>query len=187
MSSLLAVLDLAVPACDSGSVSGSVEPEASRVESVSGEESVLGEESDNGPDEVACGRPFELPAAGGLRLVAQFPEHVAAGQPTLSGTVEVTSEEGVRGVAAAAADVFLVRDGRVVTTPLAQDAIGIRCDLAAGETASLAGLALLTSCEPDGGPVPPDVYELYVRVVLIPDDEITPQAFFGGPWPLRVE
>jgi hypothetical protein len=180
MSPLLAVLALVVAACDSGSVSGSVEPEASREESVSGGEPA------NGPGEVVCGRAFELPAAGGLRLVGQFPERVAAGQPTVSGMVEVTSEEAVRGVAAAGADVFLVRDGRVVTTPLAQDAMGIRWDLAAGETASLPGTGSLVSCEPDGGPVPPGGYELYVRVVLVPDDATTPQASFGGPWPLQV-
>lgn len=185
MLSLLAVLVLAGAACGSGSVSGSVEPETPPVESESGHKP--GEEPGNVPGEVACGRPFELPAAGGLRLVGQFPEHAPAGQPTVSGMVEVTAEEAVRGVAAAGADVFLVRDGRIVTTPLAQDAMGIRWDLAAGETKSLPGTGSLVSCEPDGGPVPPGGYELYVRVVLVPDDETTPQVSFGGPWPLQVE
>jgi hypothetical protein len=99
--------------------------------------------------------------------------------------VEVTSGEAVRGVAAAAADVFLVRDDRVVTTPVAQDAIGIRWELAAGETRTMPALASLVSCEPQGGPLPPGEYELYARVVVTPDDGAAQQAF-GGPWPLRV-
>ena len=103
-----------------------------------------------------------------LRLVARFPESVRAGQQTLSGTVEVTSREAMRGVAPAAADVFLVREDRVVTTPVAQDAIGIRWELAAGETRTMPALASLVSCEPDGGPLPPGDYELYARVVVTP-------------------
>ena len=120
------------------------------------------------PGEVRCGRPFQLPVAGGLRLVARFPESVHAGQQTVSGTVEVTSREAMRGVAAPAADVFLVRDDRVVATPMAQDAIGVRWELAAGETRSVPALASLVSCESHGGPLPPGRYELYARVVRDP-------------------
>ena len=88
-----------------------------------------------------------------LRLVVRFPESVPAGQQTVSGTVEVTSREAMRGVAPPAADVFLVRDDRVVTTPVAQDAIGIRWELAAGETRTMPALASLVSCEAAGGPL----------------------------------
>ena len=45
--------------------------------------------------EVRCGRPFELPAPGDLRLVVRFPESVRAGQQTVSGKVEVTSREAI--------------------------------------------------------------------------------------------
>ena len=135
--------------------------------------------------EVRCGRPFQLPAPAGLRLVARFPESVPAGQQTLSGMVEVTSREAMRGVSPPAADVFLVLDDHVVTTPVAQDAIGIRWDAAAGETRTMPALASLVSCEPDGGPLPPGGYELYVRVVVTPDDGAAQRAF-GGPWQLRV-
>jgi hypothetical protein len=135
--------------------------------------------------EVRCGRPFQLPAPAGLRLVARFPESVAAAQQTLSGTVEVTSREAMRGVAPAAADVFLVRDGQVVTTPVAQDAIGIRWELAAGETRAMPALASLVSCEPAGGPLPPGGYELYARLVVTADDGVAQRAF-GGPWGLRM-
>jgi hypothetical protein len=152
---------------------------------VGSEKSRVESESRAEPGEVACGRPFQLPASDELRLVGRFPESVPAGRQTVSGTVEVTSEEAVRGVAAQHADAFLVREGRVVTTPLAQDAIGIRWDLAAGETKSMPGTASLVSCEPNGGPLPAGDYELYASVVLTPDDG-APTRAFGGPWPLRV-
>ena len=135
--------------------------------------------------DVICGRPFQLPAPVGLRLVARFPESVPAGRQTLSGTVEVTGREAMRGVAPAAADVFLVRDDRVVTAPVAQDALGIRWELAAGETRTMPALASLVSCEPDGGPLAPGDYQLYARVVVTPDDGAA-QRGFGGPWRLRV-
>ena len=66
--------------CPGGGAGGSAGAEESRVNSDAGE--------------VRCGRPFELPAPGGLRLVVRFPESVPAGQQTLSGMVEVTSREG---------------------------------------------------------------------------------------------
>jgi hypothetical protein len=135
--------------------------------------------------EVRCGHPFRLPAPVGLRMVARFPDSVPAGEQTLSGIVEVTSRNPMRGVAAAAADVFLVRDDRVVTTPMPQDAIGIRWELAAGGTRTVPALASLVSCEPDGGPLPPGRYELYARLVVTPDDGVA-QPAFGGPWRLRV-
>lgn len=170
MWSLLAVLALGVVGCGGGA-GGSAGAEESRVNSASGE--------------VRCGRPFELPAPVGLRLVARFPESVPAGQQTLSGMVEVTSREAMRGVAPAAADVFVVLDDHVVTTPVAQDAIGIRWEAAAGETRTMPALASLVSCEPDGGPLPPGGYELYARVVVTPDNGAAQRAF-GGPWRLRV-
>ena len=104
----------------------------------------------------------------------------------MNGTVEVTSEKAVRAVAAAAADAFLVRDGRVVTTPLPQDAMGVQWELAAGETKSVPAIASLMSCEQGGGPVAPGDYELYVQFVLTPDDG-APMTGYGGPLALRVE
>jgi hypothetical protein len=166
-----AVLLLAVAGCGGGAAGGSPEREESRVSSDSGE--------------VRCGQPFRLPGPAGLRLVARFPESVPAGRQTLGGTVEVTSREAMRGVAPEAADVFLVRDDQVVTMPVAQDAVGIRWEPAAGETRAMPALASLVSCEPDGRPLPPGDYELYARVVVTPDDG-APQPAFGGPWRLRL-
>jgi hypothetical protein len=135
--------------------------------------------------EVRCGRPFRLPAAGGLRLIARFPDCVHAGQQAVGGRVEVTSREAMRGVAAPAADVFLVRDDQVVAMPMPQDAIGVQWELAAGETRSVPAVASLVSCGSHGGPLPPGRYELYARMVLVPDDGGVQRAF-GGPWRLGV-
>lgn len=168
---LLGVLLLGAAGCGDGAVDGAGGAQEGRMQSR--------------PGEVACGRPFRLPAAGGLRLTGQFAGSVPAGQQTLRGTVEVTSEEAVRGVAAPAADAFLVRERRVVTLPVAQDAIGVRWDLAAGEKKRIAATASLVSCEPEGGTLPPGDYELYALVVLTPDDGSAQRAF-GGPWRLRV-
>jgi hypothetical protein len=118
-------------------------------------------------------------------LVARFPESAQAGQQAVSGTVEVTSREATRAVAAPAAEVFLVRDGQVVAMPMAQDAIGVRWELAAAETRSVPAMASLVSCGSHGGPLAPGRYELYVRMVLTPDDGSAQRAF-GGPWQLDV-
>ena len=137
------------------------------------------------PGEVACGRAFQLPAAGDLRLEGRFPKSVAAGQQTVSGNVEVTSEKALRGVAATAAGAFLVRDGRAVTTPLPQDAMGVQWAPAAGDKKSVPAIASLMSCEQDGGLLSPGDYELYVQFVLTPDDG-APITGYGGPLALRV-
>ena len=136
--------------------------------------------------EVTCGRPFQPPSPGELRLTGRFAERAPADRQIVSGTVEVTAEKAVRGVAAAAADAFLVRAGRVVTMPLAQDAVGVRWDLGAGESKRVPATASLVSCEPGGGPLPPGDYELYAQFVLTPDDG-EPTPAYGGPWPLRVQ
>jgi hypothetical protein len=169
---LIVVLALGVTACgdDSGG-GGSVQSEQSQAASQ--------------PGEVTCGRPFQPPASGDLRLTARFPKSVPAGQQTVTGTVEVTSEKALRGVAAAAADAFLVRDGRVVTMPLAQDAVGVRWAPAAGEKKTVPAIASLVSCEQDGGPLSPGDYELHAQFVLTPDDG-APITGYGGPLALRV-
>jgi hypothetical protein len=118
-------------------------------------------------------------------LVARFPESVRAGQQAVTGTVEVTSRDSVRAVAAPAADVFLVRDDQVVAMPMPQDAIGVRWELSVGETRSVPATASLVSCESADGPLAPGRYKLYARMVLTPDDG-APERAFGGPWRLDV-
>lgn len=108
-----------------------------------------------------------------------------AGQRTVAGTVEVTGRAALRGVGAPRADVFLVQDGRVVTLPSPQDALGVRWDLAPGQVVRLPGEATLAACDSAGGLVPPGAYELYAQVLFTPDDAAG-SASFGGPWPLDV-
>jgi len=92
----------------------------------------------------------------------------------------------VRGVTAPGADVFLVRGDEIVTTPIAQDAVGVVWESAAGETRSMPAVASLVSCGPEGGPLRAGSYEVYARVTVTADDG-TSRRGFGGPWPLRLE
>lgn len=138
-----------------------------------------------GPAALGCGQPFRSPTAGPLALSGQLPATATPAERAVTGTVEVTSAVPVRGVSTRGADVFLVRDGRIVTVPETQDAAGTRLDLVAGRAERLPGAATLVSCQPGGGPLPPGRYEMYARVVLTGDDG-TAVASFGGPWPLQV-
>jgi hypothetical protein len=148
-----------------------------------------------------------MPAgAGPLDLTGRFPAVAPAGAQVVSGVVEVTSRVPVRGVVLPQAEMFLVRDGRVATVPVLQDAMGVRLELAAGRVERLPGKATLVSCEPGAGPVSPGTYQLYARVVLTPDgggpdggasdgggpdggasDGGASMESFGGPWPLEVQ
>lgn len=176
---LLAVV-VATAGCGGGSaVGGRPEPEASIEEHVTGPAPVIGTTA------LECGQPFRPPAGGGLTLTGRFPATAPAGERAVTGTVEVTSREAVRGVVTPRADVFLVRDGRVATVPMAQDLMGIRWDLAPGKIEHLPGEARLVSCDPGGGSVRPGTYELYARVVFTPDDGAGVESF-GGPWPLEL-
>jgi hypothetical protein len=134
---------------------------------------------------VTCGQQFQPPTAGRLMLAGKFPTAVLTGVRMISGTVEVRTQDVVRGTVAPGADVFLVRDGRVATVPVPHDLTGIQWNLGPGKIEHLPGQAALVSCAPGGGPVRPGTYELYARVVITQDDG-TPVESFGGPWPLEV-
>ena len=157
------------------------------VESTGGEAVTTTEQPNGaaGSGALTCGSEFELPAAGQLRLAGTFPETIAASEQMVNGEVEVTSDDGVRGTASPAADAFLVQDGKIATTPLAQDAMAIAWDLAAGASRTVPAAASLASCEPDGAPIPAGDYEVYARFVITPDGG-EPSIGFGGPWRLRV-
>src|SRR5262249_16519524 len=89
--------------------------------------------SDGGITALGCGRPFRMPAGAGLlALTGRFPAVAPAGAQVVSGAVEVTSGVPTRGVVLPQAEVFLVRDGRVATVPVLQDALGLRLELAPG-------------------------------------------------------
>ncbi|MCA2215996.1 hypothetical protein [Jidongwangia harbinensis] len=138
-----------------------------------------------GIDDIACGRPFRGTAGGELTMVARFPATAAAAAGTVTGTVEVTAERAVRGVAGPRAQAFLVRDGRVVSMPMAQDLSGRRWAVAPGGTERLPADVVLVSCEPGGAPLPPGRYELWTRLVVTPDDG-PGVASLAGPWPFEI-
>ncbi|MGH3785096.1 MAG: hypothetical protein ACRDRG_00755 [Pseudonocardiaceae bacterium] len=131
-----------------------------------------------------CGQPFSSPGARGLTLTGRFPTTVPAGADKLAGTVEVTSQEPIKGVASRPF-MFLVRDGRIVALLGAHDLAGFLVDLGPGkEAASLPGVLVLASCDGTGG-VRPGTYELYARVGFNRHDAAGMEGF-GGPWPLEV-
>jgi hypothetical protein len=142
---------------------------------------------------VGCGRPFPGPAASAqavdLRVSGRFPRAAPAGQGSVAGAVEVTASRAVTGVGAAAADAFLVRQGRVVATPAPQDLVGVRWELGPDTPHRLVAQARLASCVPPAAALPPGDYEVYVRVAFTPDSGPgggTVVEGYGGPWPLQV-
>ena len=123
-------------------------------------------------------------------MTGSFPAGVSSGQATVSGTVEIASEDEVaRGVILSQADVFLVQNGCIATLPLPQDLVGKRLDLAPGMVETLPAQVTLSPCNVgDGaghGSLRPGTYELYARVLLIHDDGSSVESI-GGPWPLEV-
>lgn len=171
-------LALAVTGCAGSDVGGARDPEESPGKDVT-------MAPDHSDAAAGCGQLFVPEADGLLTLNAQFPDAVAGSDGMVTGTVEATSHRQVRGVVNQQAEMFLVRDGRVVGLPLAQDLVGVQWDLDAGDVARLPGDATLVSCEPGGGPVPPGEYQLYARVVVNPDDGPAVVSV-GGPWPIRI-
>jgi hypothetical protein len=141
------------------------------------------------PTPLECGQPFEAPWETGLTLIGRFPTVVSVSDRTFSGSVEITSNnDAVRGVVAASADVFLVRDGRIVTLPLPQDLVGIPIELGPGHAKQLPALGILSPCDTTEAEksLLPGKYQLYARVVLHRDDGSSLEAN-GGPWPLVIQ
>ncbi|GAB1688705.1 hypothetical protein [Krasilnikovia sp. M28-CT-15] len=168
------------PAAPGLSPAGAAPPEAARKEQTAMEPAP--DPNDTAP---RCGQPVRAPAAGPLTLTGRFPATVAATAPTVSGTVDVTSHAPVHGVGAPRADVFLVVNGRVATEPMPQDAVGVRWDLAAGQSKKVPADGVLAACEPGGDRLSPGTYQMYVRVAVTPDDG-APVTAQGGPWPLEL-
>jgi hypothetical protein len=132
-----------------------------------------------------CGEPFRPATGGPLTLAADFPATLNRGAEPVLGTVEATSPAALHAVGPGRAEAFLVRDGRLVTLPVPQDSVGVLWDLAAGEARSVPADASLVSCAAGGGALEPGTYDLYVRVVLTPDDGGLVESV-GGPWSLQV-
>jgi hypothetical protein len=176
---LLLVPILAAGCGSRQNVTGAADPENSPVETVTMDPLT-------GITPLECGQSFRPPAPGQLTLSGQFPDAALASDELVTGTVDVVSATELHGVGAQRADVFLVREGRVVTLPVAQDSVGVQWDLAAGAAQTLPGAVALVACGPTGGPVGAGRYDLYARVAVTPTEGSTVESF-GGPWPLEVQ
>lgn len=135
------------------------------------------------PGALECGARVGR-TGGPLTLTGRFPGAAAVGGQQVDGTVTFSARSGAQGVVTPQAEAFLVRDGRIVTLPLAQDASGRRVDLADGREASVAATVGLVPCSGEGT-LSPGTYELYARVVLNLDDG-SRSGSLGGPWPLEL-
>jgi hypothetical protein len=130
---------------------------------------------------LVCGQPFPTPTEKGLTFVGRFPATATVAERRLTGTVALTSQVRLRGMATPRADLFLVRSGRVATLPVPQDLVGVLWDLSPGDAISIPGEATLISCDAGAAPLPPGGYQLFARVVVVPDQGDRAE-FFGGPW-----
>jgi len=131
-----------------------------------------------------CGQAFSATVGGGPMLKGNFPASAKLADRKISGTVDVSSQVAIRGVASPQAEVFLVKDGRIVTLPPPSDAIGIRVELSPGQVTQLPGEANLVACQ-DGRSLSAGTYQMYARLVIMPDSGAKVEAI-GGPWPVQV-
>jgi hypothetical protein len=141
------------------------------------------------PTPLECGQPFEAPWETGLTLTGRFPTVVSVSDRTFSGSVEITSNNDVvRGVVAANADVFLMRDGLIATLPLPQDLVGHSLEIGPGHAEQLPALGTLSPCDTAAAEksLRSGTYQLYARLVLHRDDGSSMEAI-SGPWPLVLQ
>jgi hypothetical protein len=134
---------------------------------------------------LACGQPFPTSTEKGLTFAGRFPATVAVAERRLTGTVAITSQISLRGMVTPRADLFLVRSGRVVTLPVPQDLVGVLWDLSPGDAISMPGEATLISCDAGKALLSPGGYQLFARVVVVPDQGDRAE-FLGGPWPVEL-
>jgi hypothetical protein len=137
------------------------------------------------PASLECGARFAPVAEGELTVLGRFPTAVSADEQMVDGTVEVTAHRGAaRGVVTPLAEAFLVRDGRIVTLPVPQDAVGRNLSLTEGRVERMPAMASLVPCA-GGDVLATGTYDLYVRVVLNLEDGTRVDSH-GGPWSLEV-
>ena len=143
------------------------------------------------PATVNCGDPIEAlgPGAPGLAsLDGSFPASVGrGGDGTFSGAVTLVAHQALAGVASPLADVYVVRDGLVVTVPLPTDAVGTAVRVPAGGTAVFDAVGTIAGCDGPGARLAPGRYDVYAVVTVTGDggpgtEVVAP----GGPWPLEV-
>ena len=161
-------------------------------QAVNGSTQITVEEGDDMTPVTAlnCGEPIQglLNPRSELAMTGKFGSRIDRdGQGMFSGTVTVTATRpGISGVTSPEADVYLARDGEVVATPLAKDAIGEQVDVdpSAGAVFT-AGGSILDCGAGSGEMLPAGAYEIYA-VVVVNQDDGSAVVSTGGPWPLEI-
>lgn len=126
-----------------------------------------------------CGAAFEPPAAGPLRATASFASSAKAADGMLTGEIEVEASGAVKGTTSQSAAGLLVREGKIVSESLIQDAMGVPVDLAPGDKTTVPAAVPLSSCQTPGEPLPAGEYELHVTYVVIGEDGSRVEAHAG--------
>jgi len=123
----------------------------------------------------------------GLILTGEFPPTVHRGaDPMFAGTITISSSgAAVVGVTGPEADVYLVKAGVVVATPVAKDMIGQPIAITADGGATMPASGTLQSCAAGAAELPPGGYDIHA-VVVVNQDDGTQVVGTGGPWPLVV-
>jgi hypothetical protein len=124
-------------------------------------------------------------------VTGEFPSRIdSSGDGTFAGTVTITSTGSrIVGVTSPEADVYIVRAGQIVSTPLPKDFIGQSVDLSPGASQTFTAKGTIRSCGAGdsgvGEPLPAGRYDVFAVVVVNRDDRPAVIAA-GGPWPLEV-
>jgi hypothetical protein len=138
-----------------------------------------------GAASLECGARFGPTAGGELTVTGRFPAAASAAAQMVDGTVEIAANRSAaRGVVTPQAEAFLVREGRIVTLPVPQDAVGRTLNLTEGSVERMPAMVTLVPCS-GGDALATGTYDLYVRVVLNHDDGTRTDSL-GGPWALEV-
>lgn len=123
-----------------------------------------------------------------LALTGAFPPRVGrGGDATFAGTVTVTvTGPRVTGVTSPEADVYVARDGEIVSTALPKDAIGRPFDLDSGTSMVFTARGTVRPCAAGiGDSLPVGRYDVFA-VVVVNRDHGPAIVATGGPWPIEV-
>ena len=140
-------------------------------------------------DPAGCEAMFRERASGPrVTLTGSFPERVGASRrSTFDGKVTIANpgEKRLEAVSASQPEVYVTQAGRIVATPVPQDALGLVVDLAPGAARDLSATGSLRRCA-DGQPLPPGRYEVHAVLRFTTGSGGEPGSAVGGPWRLVI-
>lgn len=116
-------------------------------------------------------------------MTGEFPATTTPDQFTGKVTI-IAGTARITGVSTPSADVYLARDGKIVSVPGAKDLLGRQVDIEPGGSAAFDAPGSARDCATDGQ-LAPGRYEIYARIVLNEADGSAMEAT-GGPWPVEV-